>query len=84
MASLWDHDLWQEIYEIEDAKTKQAIADLYRLLLDIRETDVLAAKIALKVDAEKHLILTRGQKVLSGLFAVLILSAQIYSFFPHK
>lgn len=72
--NLWDHDLWQDIYSIQDAETKRAVIRLYRLVLDMRESDVLAQKVADAVSRRDKLILTVGQKVvvLAGSFLILV------------
>jgi hypothetical protein len=71
-GGLWDHDLWSEIYAIHDTQTRQAIADLYRLVLAMRNDDVLAQKIAAAVNARDKLVLTTVQKVIGGIATALI------------
>lgn len=45
-GELWEHDLWQQIYDVPEPVTKNTLAHLYRLILDMRENDVMAQRIA--------------------------------------
>lgn len=69
---LWEHDLWQDIYSINDAETKRAMVRLYRLVLDMRNDEVLAAKIAEGIRKRDKLLLTTGQKIFTGIGAFLL------------
>lgn len=50
-GSIWDHDLWRDIYSIKDPEIQRAFIGLYRLILDMRNSDVLAEAVAAKVNA---------------------------------
>lgn len=52
-GSIWDHDLWQDIYSISDADTKVVAVNLYRLILDIRNREVEADNVARRVRADR-------------------------------
>lgn len=82
--SVWDHDLWQEIYDISDPKTRNACADIYRLILDMHNSDVLASKIADKVNHDRKVMFSRKQKITGAVFAFLVGASQIYQAIPHK
>lgn len=69
---LWDHDAWERIYAIRDGPTRVAVAHLYKLILDMRESDVLAKKIAAAVNSERRLVLTGVQRFFAFLFALAI------------
>lgn len=69
---LWEHDAWERIYAIPDGSTKIAVAHLYRLILDMRESDVLAQKIAAAVNKERRLALTLVQKSFVLLFSLVL------------
>lgn len=72
MPSVWDHDLWADIYDVPDPITKNTIAQLYRLILDMRESDVLAQKVAAAINKERRLALTFVQKTVGLAFGVLL------------
>lgn len=72
MKGLWDHDLWADLYDIPDPVTKNVVAQLYRLVLDMRESDILAQKIAAAVNRERAIVLTNVQKAFALLFSLII------------
>lgn len=84
MPSIWDHDLWQEIYDIPEVKTRTACADLYRLILDMRDTEVFAKAVADKVNAQRQVNFSKRQKIVGTIFGVLVSVAEIYQLVPHK
>jgi hypothetical protein len=73
VPSVWDHDLWQEIYAIHDPEIKAVLASLYRLILDMRESDVLADKISARVNQDRKIALSVGAKVWGALLGAAIL-----------
>lgn len=81
MPSIWDHDLWQEIYDIPDPLVKNVCVNLYRLVLDMRNADVLAAKIADQVNKDRRFVLTGVQKFGGFILGALILADTISHFF---
>lgn len=70
--SVWDHDLWQEIYGVPDPLTRNVLVNMYRLILDMRESDILAEKVADRVNARRRMEFTLFQKVGAGVFAVVV------------
>lgn len=46
-----------------DTATKTVIADLYRLVLDMRESDVLATQIAAQIVKDRKFGLTIGARI---------------------
>lgn len=73
-TSVWDHDLWEMIYELPDKSTKDVAAHLYRLILDMRNNDVLAQKIASAVNVrnQRHWKLWHKALIATGAIVMLI------------
>lgn len=72
MPSIWDHDLWQEIYDVQDPISKNVFVNLYRLILDMREGDVLAQKVADRINKRDRLVLTWTQKIIGTGMSILV------------
>ena len=78
---IWNHDLWQDIYSINDAETKRVMVRLYRLVLDMRNDEVLAAKIAEGIRKRDTLVLSWGQKIIGALLSALIVTDTLLHIF---
>lgn len=76
-GSIWDHDLWADVYAVSDSQTKKVLVQLYRLVLDMRNNDVLAQQIADKVSRRDKLILSVGVKVWGVIFTGLLVADTI-------
>lgn len=80
-GSIWDHDLWQNIYSIQDADARTVCIALYRLILDMRNDEVLAAAVAKRIHAEhvarendRTFKLTAFQKIIAILGGSVVLA----------
>lgn len=69
--SIWDHDLWADIYKVENP-TQIVLVRMYRLILDMHDKDILAEQIALALKGERKLILSGAQKFAAGIMSVII------------
>ena len=70
---LWEHDLWADVYGVHDAQLRHLLVQLYRLILDMRNDDVLAQKIASAIHHQAQVRFTAAQKAgatLVGLIAL--------------
>ena len=74
---VWDYDLWQEIYDIPDPLVRNVVVSIYRLILDMRESDVLAQKVADKVNRRDTVRLTLFQKGIGILVALVAVAGGI-------
>lgn len=72
MPSVWDHDLWQDISNVQDQQTKSVLVGIYRLILDMRESDVLAQKVADRINKRDKLVLSIGQKVFGAIVSAIL------------
>lgn len=72
MPTIWDHDLWSDLYAIDDPEIKTVTIRLYRLILDMHNKDVLAEQIASALKGERKLILSSSQRVVVLLFNALL------------
>lgn len=72
MPGIWDHDLWADIYDIPDPITKNVVIQMYRLILDMRNSDILADAVARKVNTERKFVLSIGAKVWGVVVSLLI------------
>lgn len=86
MPSIWDHDLWADIYAVKDAETQRILIRLYRLILDMHNKDVLSEQIAHALKGERKIYLSIGQKIGGFILAVLLAAdaaANILHYFHH-
>lgn len=72
MPSIWDHDLWADIYAVEDEQSRIVLIRLYRLTLDMHNKDILAEQIAHALKGERKIYLSITQKIGAGILGVLL------------
>lgn len=80
--SIWDHDLWEDIYNTKDIHLQLLLVRMYRLILDMHNKDVLGQQIAHALKGERKLYLSAGQKI-GGFIMALLLFADTLSHIFH-
>jgi len=81
MPTIWDHDLWSDIYAIDDPETKTVFIRMYKLVLDMHNKDVMSEQIAHALKGERKLYLSLGQKafaIITSLFVAVDAIAHLF------
>lgn len=80
--SIWDHDLWEDIYNTRDIHLQLLLVRMYRLILDMHNKDILSEQIAHALKGERKLYFSTGQK-LGGLVMGILLSVDTVAHIFH-
>jgi hypothetical protein len=82
-GDFWNEDIWTEIDGITDPATRSAFRRLYRMILEMYDSQRLAKQVAQEINKQNGVKFTRREKTIALFLASLTTASALVNIFVH-